>query len=422
MKPIRFAVLGAGARGHVYGDYLLRHPEAGSVIAVAEPDPVRLVRYAGKHSRAARFQSWEELLDARPKADAVIIATQDRQHTAPALRALELGYDVLLEKPMSPVPAECMALAAAAERHGRILTVCHVLRYTPFMQAVKEIVGSGAIGRLVSIQWTENVGWWHMAHSFVRGNWRRSDQSSPMILAKSCHDLDLLHWFAGADCLRVSSFGALSHFRPEQAPAGAPQRCTDGCPAEAACPYSALKIYLPPDAPGWIIGPLNAGPSPEGRLQALKEGAYGRCVYHCDNDVVDHQVVNLEYAGGVTVAFTMVGFSREINRTGKLFGTEGEIRINLERNEIEVNDFRGRRTVITPATLAGGHGGGDTGLMGAFLRQLRTRDEGLSPARISAETHLLAFAAEESRLTGRTVDFREYVKQYSDFDTAPWNP
>ncbi|MFZ5815211.1 MAG: Gfo/Idh/MocA family protein [Bacillota bacterium] len=415
MAPLRFAVLGAGGRGQAYGDYLLRYPQAGAVTAVADPDEERLRLYAAKHriQPSGLYPSWEALLEARPAVDAVIITTQDRMHTAPALRALELGYDVLLEKPMSPEPAEVAAIAEAAERHGRTLMVCHVLRYTPFMQAVKRLLDSGVIGRLVSVQWTENVGWYHVAHSYVRGNWRRTAESSPMILAKSCHDLDLIHWLVGEPCLQVSSFGSLMHFRPENAPPGATARCTDGCPAEPNCPYSALKIYMG-NGPDWVVWAATADPSPEGRLRALQEGPYGRCVYHCDNDVVDHQVVNLAYQSGLTVSFSMVGFSREITRTAKLFGTHGEMRIQMERNEIEINDFNGRQTVVRPEILPGGHNGGDTALMRAFVQQVQTKDPSLnlSPARVSAETHLLAFAAEESRLTGRTIDFQAYARRF----------
>ncbi len=416
MAPLRFAVLGAGGRGHTYGDYLLRNPQAGVVTAVADPDSERRRLYAEKHGipPEGEFTSWEELLAARPAVDAVMVTTQDRMHTAPTLRALELGYDVLLEKPMSPEPSEVMAIAEAAEQHGRTLTVCHVLRYTPFMQVVKRLLDSGIIGQIVSVQWTENVGWYHVAHSYVRGNWRQAGESSPMILAKSCHDLDLIHWLMNDECIRLSSFGSLMHFRPENAPPGAPARCTDGCPAEADCPYSAHRIYMG-NGPDWVKWHVSPDQSPDGILKGLREGPYGRCVYRSDNDVVDHQVVNLEYRNGATVSFTMVGFTNDVTRTAKLFGTRGEMRIHMDRNEVEVNDFLGRQTVVRPEVLPGGHNGGDTALMRAFVHQVQTSDSGLnlSPARVSAETHLLAFAAEESRLTGRTIDFRAYKERFA---------
>jgi predicted dehydrogenase len=412
MKPVRLAVLGAGGRGNAYGDYLLRNPAEGQVAALAEPDERRRAAYAAKHglAPAALFTSWEELLDRRPAADAVIVTLQDRMHVAPACKALELGYDVLLEKPMAADPADCLAVADAAERSGKSLTVCHVLRYTPFFQTIKQLLESGRIGRLVSVQWTENVGWFHMAHSFVRGNWRNAGESNPMILAKSCHDLDAIAWLVGEPCTRIASFGSLMHFRPENAPPGARDRCTDGCPAAATCPYNAAEIYLRRPEP-WLRAALTTDPTPAGLWQAITEGPYGRCVYRCDNDVVDHQVVNLEFAGGITASFTMVGFTAEITRTLKLFGTHGEMRCHMGEGVIEVNDFLGRQDQIRPAALAGGHGGGDDGLMRAFLTQVRSGDASgnLSPARVSAETHLLAFAAEQSRLTGATLDFPAFV-------------
>jgi len=414
MKRPRLAVLGAGSRGNAYGDYLLRYPFEGKVVAVAEPIETRRDLFAAKHGieAALQFTSWDLLLDQRPDVDAVVISMQDRMHTEPTLRALSLGYNVLLEKPISPSPAECLAVAEAAERSGKLLAVCHVLRYTAYLQALKQILDSGRIGRLVSVQWTENVGWWHMAHSFVRGNWRSTTESSPMILAKSCHDLDAIAWLVGQPCQRISSFGSLVHFRPENAPEGAPARCTDGCPAAATCPYNALDLYFAPTN-SWPVNVITTDFSQEGRWKALTEGPYGRCVYHCDNDVVDHQVVNLEFAGGITVAFTMVGFTSEIARTMKFCGTHGEIRCHLDRNEIEINDFRRRQEVIKPEQVSGGHGGGDEGLMRSFLAQLRTGDfrTNLSPARLSAETHLMVFAAEESRVTGQTIDFPAFVRR-----------
>lgn len=413
MEPLRVAVLGAGNRGNVYGDYLLTHPEEGRVVAVAEPDDTRRNQYAARHGIGpeGRHRSWETLLDSRPDADAVIIATQDCMHVAPALRAMSLGYDVLLEKPVSPRPAECLALADASERLGRILTVCHVLRYTPFMQTLKRLLDEQRIGQVVSLQWAENVGWWHMAHSFVRGNWRRSDQSSPMILAKSCHDMDAIRWLVGRECQQISSFGSLMHFRPENAPPGAANRCTDACLAADHCPYNALSIYAGP-ATNWPTSVVTSDPSAEGRRKALATGPYGRCVYRCDNDVVDHQVVNMVFSGGVTASFSMVGFTAEMSRTMKFCGTHGEIRGHLERNEIEINDFHHGHEHIRLETPRGRHSGGDTGLMQAFLQQVRTRNTAanLSPARLSAETHLLAFAAEESRRTGHTVDFPLFAR------------
>jgi hypothetical protein len=231
----------------------------------------------------------------QPKlADAALICTMDRLHYQPAMKGLEKGYHILLEKPMSPVPKECIELAESAKKYERILSVCHVLRYTPFFSTLKKLLEDGRIGKLLTIQHNENVAVWHYTYAFVRGRWNNSIESSPMILQKSCHDMDILYWLAGEECSRLSSFGSLLHFKRENAPAGAPERCLDGCPAENNCPHNAYRHYLSKNA-YWIKDMISFDGSFEAREKALREGPYGRCVYKCDNNVVDHQVVNLEF-------------------------------------------------------------------------------------------------------------------------------
>ena len=195
-----------------------------------------------------------------------------------------------------------------ARKRGKVLSVCHVLRYTPFFSKIKELLDKGCIGRLISIQHNENVGYWHYAHSFVRGNWRNSEDSSPMILAKSCHDMDIMLWLAGADCRSISSYGSLTHFKSENAPEGAPYRCMDGCPVQNECPYYAPRLYLTENT-SWPTSVISADTGIEARTKALREGPYGRCVYRCDNNVVDHQVVAIEFKNDVTAVFTMSAFT-----------------------------------------------------------------------------------------------------------------
>jgi len=429
---ITLAVIGAGNRGaDVYARWALDHPEEARVVAVADPDPARRTAFAEAHGipGANACTSWEELL-ARPRlADAVVIATPDRMHVEPALKALERGYDILLEKPIAPTRAETLLLSEAAARHGAVVTVAHVLRYTPFFAALKRLVEEGRIGRLVNIDHVENIGYWHFAHSYVRGNWRRADAASPMILAKACHDMDILRWLAGAPCRRVASFGSLLHFRPENAPPGAPARCTDGCPVEATCPFNAVAFYVEglADHAGWPVSVITGDTSREGRLAALRTGPYGRCVYACDNDVADHQVAVLEFANGVAATLTVTAFSEENTRTIKLMGTMGEICGHMETGRIEVRPFgrpgalgsgSGRTTAIgsrvlreTITVAAGsGHAGGDDGLMRAFVDHVRRRKAGERPAAMltslaeSLESHLMAFAAEEARTLGAVVE------------------
>ena len=413
MKTVTAILIGAGLRGmDTYADYALRHGDELKFVAVAEPDRERRDRFQSLHHIADEncFKSWEQLL-GRPKlADAALVCTQDRMHFQPAMQAMEKGYNILLEKPMSTSPEECVKLGQYAKEHGCVLSICYVLRYTPFFSAIKKLLDEGKIGRLVSIQHNENVGYWHMAHSFVRGNWRNSDESSPMILQKSSHDMDIMLWLAGADCTQISSFGSLTLFKEENAPEGAPLRCLDGCKYRDRCAYYAPRLYLTENT-DWPASAISNDHTYEARVKALKEGPYGRCVYHCDNNVVDHQVVSLEFANGVTAAFTMCAFTNEISRTIKLMGTEGELRGAMEKNIIEIRNFAtGTVEEIHIPEAQSGHSGGDDGLMSDFVNLLRTGRAGVKYAvGDSVESHIMAFAAERSRVEKRTVDLGDYI-------------
>ena len=415
MSTITAILIGAGLRGVTYTDYALRNRNEVKIIAVAEPDRERRERFKALHQIKHEncFDSWEQLLSGPKMADAAIICTQDRMHFKPTMKAMELGYDVLLEKPMSVNPEECIRLGAYANEHKRILDICYVLRYTPFFMALKKLLESGKIGRLISVQHNENVGYWHMAHSFVRGNWRNSDESSPMILQKSCHDMDILRWLVGADCANISSFGELTYFKAENAPEGAPLRCLDGCIHQNECAYYAPKLYLSEDT-GWPASAISNDHSYEARFKALKEGPYGRCVYQCDNNVVDHQVVGMEFTNGVTAAFTMCAFANEISRTIKLMGTEGEIRGAMEKNELEVKNFAtGTVDVIRLQEEQAGHGGGDDGIMKDFISLLQSQKTDVDYCiDDSVHSHLMAFAAEKSRLDKKIVNMAKYTDEF----------
>lgn len=419
MKPISAALIGAGQRGiDVYGGYALKFPRQIRFVAVAEPDEERRNRFKTQHgiSEHMCFSSWEDLLKKTQLADAVFICTQDQMHYEPTIKALEKNYHVLLEKPMATDPKECVDMGEYAKKYNKIFSIAHVLRHTDFFSTIKKLLDENCIGKLISIQHNENVAFWHQAHSYVRGNWRNSKQSSPMILAKSCHDMDIMLWLAGADCTGISSFGSLTHFKKENAPQGVPDRCLDGCPAAYECPYFAPKIYLT-DYIGWPVSVISNDTSLEARTKALKEGPYGRCVYRCDNDVVDHQVVNIEFDNDVTAAFTMCAFTNDSSRTIKLMGTLGEIRGHMEKNEIEVIDFNtSRRDIIHFKQSGYGHSGGDFGIMRDFIRLIQKGDfrESLTSAQSSVQSHLMAFAAETSRLEGRVVYLKEYQKQLAD--------
>ena len=414
MVPVSAVVLGAGARGCVYADYAKAHPEEIRIVAVAEPKADRLARFARDYGvpEAACYTDWAELLAQPRLADAALICTMDHLHYAPCMEAIRQGYQILLEKPMSPSAAECAAMQRAAEEKGVVLAVCHVLRYTPFFSKIKQLIDGGAVGEVQVIEQTEHVCYWHQAHSFVRGNWRRKDESAPMILAKCCHDLDLLSWMAGAACRSLSSYGGLAHFTAEHAPAGAPARCLDGCPASESCPYYAPKLYLTENT-DWPTDTISVDMSLEARTEALRTGPYGRCVYRCDNDVVDHQVVAMEFENGIAATLTMTAFTPRLTRTVRVMGTKGMIEGDLEQCTVTLQPFGGEAQTFSAEVLganAYGHGGGDVGLMHDFVLQVRGGGEGRTSAKQSLESHLMAFAAEQARVGGAAVELAAFER------------
>lgn len=402
---------GAGQRGrHVYGAWALDHPDDLRFVAVAEPDPVRREAFGNSHRipGSRRFSSWEGLLDGPQIADAAVIATPDRLHHAPALAALSAGYRVLLEKPMAPTLDQTIDLVRRARDTGDGLHVAHVLRYTPFFRALHRIIDSGRLGDVVSVRHQENLVAWHMAHSFVRGNWAQEKVSSPMIVQKCCHDFDILQWNLPARVTRLASDGGLFEFRPERRPPDATDRCIDGCPV-AGCPYDARRIYLRPEVTGWPVHVITEDLSTEARLDALTTGPYGRCVYTAESDVVDHQVVTMVLEDGATVTLTMQGHSHEEGRTMRYDGTRATLRgIFGARQEITVHDHAtGGVESIPISDVGGGHGGGDEGLIAEFVQAVRSGSSSPTGAGASLESHLLAFLAEEARRSGRWVDVTE---------------
>lgn len=409
------AIVGAGARGRSYAR--LAHAEGARVVAVAEPDPHRRARLAAEYDIAPDlvFTGWQELMATDRVADAVVIATADRDHTGPAIAAARRGYHLLLEKPMAPTEPDAVAIVDAVREAGVFLVVCHVLRYTAYTAKIKQLVTSGRVGQIASIEHLEPIGWWHFAHSYVRGSWAREADSSSMLLAKSSHDIDWLSYVIDEPVSKVSSFGSLLEFRPEMKPAGATTRCVD-CPVEPTCAYSAPRIYRrflgDPVHEEWPLGVLTPEVTPENVDAALRDGPFGRCVYDGFNDVVDHQVVSLEYESGATASFTVTAFSELDFRKTRIFGTRGSI--EGDGRTVSVHDFLTDTKeqfdfdVDGTASAADGHGGADTELVRAFLRTItgRAADGAESLAIASLASHRIVWAAEESRLTGRTVAMR----------------
>ena len=413
-------VIGAGGRGTTYSDIAAKMGDAFRVIAVAEPIEKRrnYIRDLYNIPEEMCHTSWEDFL-SRPKfADLVIIATMDRDHFAPTMAAIEKGYDILLEKPMSATPEECCAIERAARQKGVFVLVCHVLRFTRFFRALKQIIDSGRIGEVMHIQHAEWVGNLHQAHSFVHGNWRNSEESSCMILQKTCHDMDILQWLIGKNCARVHSFGSLSYFKKDNMPKGATPRCLD-CPHADNCYYNAVRFYHDEKNRPFIESATNCRfPTEEDVNEMLRTSDYGRCVFDCPNNVVDHQTVNLEFEGGATVSFSMCAFNRG-GREIRIMGTKGELIGNMSQKSLQLYDFSTRKyeeieisQMQTDESIAGGHGGGDEGIMFALEKCLESGESDASICTIeeTCRNHLISFAAEESRLTGKVIDLREYEK------------
>jgi predicted dehydrogenase len=416
-RPLDAVMVGAGSRGFfAYGPYALAHPDEIRFTAVAEPDEGRRRRFAEAHGipPARSFASWEELMDGPPVASVAVNATMDRTHLASTSALLESGYHVLLEKPMATSPEACVELVRAAEQAQRMLMIGHVMRYAPFFVALHEVVESGRLGDLVSVDWRENLSYGHFAHSFVRGRWSNSALSSPMILAKCCHDLDQLVWTLPGRPRRLSSFGSLRHFGPHAVGLEVPGRCTDGCPRADSCEYYAPRQYLGEDGePTFYTRIGGLGTTADGVMEQLRTGPYGRCVYRSDNDVVDHQVVLMDF-DGLAVSMTMQGASHVEGRTIRIDGMHATLLANEARNQIViVEHLTGSSETIDPERPASGHGGGDEGIMRAFVAALSgDESQALTAARDSLDSHFLAFAAERARLEGLVIDLDEYRRTY----------
>lgn len=411
-SKLNIALIGAGNRGTVYADLIARHHPNACIAWVADTDPQKRVSYAQRFGLdpAHIYADADTMFNEMHGVDAVIVANMEHEHYPYTIRALEEGYHVLLEKPISNSPLECVQISDAVQKSNRLLMVCHVLRYTPLFGTIKDMIARGLIGKVMSIHHAENVSYTHMAHSYVRGKFAKSDHGAPMILAKSCHDLDILLWLADADCTEVASFGSLKHFRRENAPIEAPPRCTDGCPLKD-CPYDARKYYLGADT-DWPISMISHDLTLEGRQKALEEGPYGRCVYYCDNNVVDHQVVSLLFKNGVTASFSMNGFNKVDTRAIKVMGTHGEITAQLYQHKIHYQLFDSMtEEIIHVPQLEGVHAGGDSVMMAEFIEAIANPMQAtvLTDAAVSAQSHLIAFAAEKARLDKQVVNMSKYA-------------
>lgn len=429
VDKIKFILVGAGGRGTTYVKAGKNYCPEMELVAVADPNPVRrnLIKENFELADECFYETGEELLSKPKMADAAIIATQDRDHYRLAMMAIEKGYHLLLEKPISPDPEECVAIEKAANEKGVTVLVCHVLRYTPFFTLIKKLLDEGKVGKVMNIVHIEAVEDLHYSHSYVRGDWHKTSDSSPMLLAKSCHDVDIIQWLMNEPCTKVQSFGSLKYFCKENKPEGAPEFCYMGCPHEEECPYSAVKLYRQRKVP-WFARHATKNPNPtEEEIEKLiRETNYGRCVFQCDNDVVDQQVVNIEYESGATASFVMSAFNRGGRRI-RIMGTKGELEARMDQDTVTVFDFQTRRTeqfsikdFVADESITGGHGGGDAGIVRAFCQYLSGNYNGEAVASItdSVYSHLVTFAAEESRLTDNVIFMDKYKNQIESAQSA----
>lgn len=421
MKTI--ILIGAGMRGRGYTNIMKDSFPEGTFKVVAVAEPVENFRNYVKDKHGIDpencKESWEELL-ARPKfADAVVICTLDRDHFEPTVAAINAGYDVLLEKPIGAEPDECLKLGKIAKEKGTRLTLCFVLRHTTHYRAVKKILKEGMIGDVVNIQHVEGVGNVHQSHSFVRGNWHNENEASCMLLQKSSHDIDIMEWLIEKKCKKVQSFGGIKYFCKKNAPEGSPEYCIDGCPVGSTCPYNAVKLYLDDKDNDWFrsVATKMTNATDADVEKAIRTTNYGKCVFKCDNNVVDHQVVNLEYEDGITASFTMSAFN-EGGRVMRIMGTKGELFADFGKPHITVYTFedKEKRDIDVEAkaldqNITGGHGGGDDGVIHRFLGILNGNEDLIEDFDEVITNHMVVFAAEKSRRENIVVDMDEFMAE-----------
>jgi predicted dehydrogenase len=425
MKKLKLAGIGCGGRTLTYISLAIEHlSDRFELTAVADPITERTERFRRYAPEGLRvFSNADELLAKDKLADVVIIGTQDSYHVEPCIKAMEKGYDVLLEKPVSNRPDEVVLLEREAKRLGRRVMVCHVLRYAPLYQTIRKIIDSGELGEIKTVNASEGVGPWHFAHSYVRGHWAVKENSSPIMLAKCCHDMDILSWLTDAECISLSSSGELGFFNSAHAPDGAPARCTDGCPAADNCTYNALRYAS--NERKWLeyVFDTEAVKKAEGSQATDKEvrdwlaiSPWGRCVFHCDNNVPDHQTVNIRFTDGITATFTLSAFAG--GRGIEIHGTKGQLKGGTaeprDGGDISILDLATGQTrfidVLEQAGGYDGHEGGDIGLVSRLYDEMTCPPEQmLTSISQSVQSHLMSFAAEESRLTDRTVDLSEFT-------------
>ncbi len=412
MKP-KVVIIGCGARGgETYGRYFVESGEA-EIVAICDVNAERLNVFRKEFglSEDKCFIDYNDLFALGKIADVCVVAVMDQDHHEVALKAMRLGYHLLLEKPVCGTAEQCKEIRDYAESHNLLVTVCHVMRYTSYYRYLKKLIADGAIGQMMGIEQTEDVAYWHMAHAFVRGNFCNSDTTSPMILQKCCHDMDLLVYLTEQRPVSVSSMGSLRYFKPQNAPDGAAECCID-CKVKG-CPFDAVDFYIGNakelisqgrSVNVWPYAQVAVDPTVDSLMQSLRTTKWGKCVFHSDNNVVDHQFSLVQFQNGLVGTLTMIGFSADGGRQTHVYGTEGEVYLDEQARTITLHRFGEQKQIVDFDSLAtdfSGHGGGDKVMLKEFLDCVRTGQKTFnSDITRSVDSHLMCFAAEQSRKNG----------------------
>ncbi|MDX2442688.1 MAG: Gfo/Idh/MocA family oxidoreductase [Bacteroidales bacterium] len=404
---IRICVIGAGNRGTNLAVQVKNHFPFASIAAVAEPNEGKRAVFCKDHSLEPdkAFISWKELVSSNQEFDAAIIATMDNQHTDPAIAVLKKGWHLLLEKPMAHTLQDCIKIDNAQKESGKMVSVCHTLRYRPEYQRIKDIVDSGIIGEIVTVEHLEAIGNIRFTHNYVRGRWGNEQDNTFLLLHKSSHDIDFLSWIIGGKCKSVSSFGGIKYFNSQNAPNGSTNRCTDSCRIEESCIYSALRLYVNTDLNEWPAKDVPVDHTKEAHLLEIQKGPYGKCVWRSDNNVVDHQVVALEFEGGATATFTMSGFTSFIGRQTRIHGTKGDLFFDEANQFIKLSVFGQNSSEIIEFPEKEGYHPEDKEIVGNWLNAIVRNDlqSILVDTTEALENHSIVFAAEKSRLEGKMI-------------------
>ncbi len=403
-SKLRVAVIGVGMRGTHLACQIAQSGCGASVVAVAEPNAKRRAAFSKEHGLAvkAQFESWEPLMESSLKLDAVIVATLDNQHTEPAMAALDRGYHLLLEKPVSDTLEGAKRIARKQEETGLVVSVCHSMRFMAGFRDVHHIVADGQLGRLIHVQHLESIEHFRFAHNYVRGRWAKEANNTFLLLHKCCHDVDFVNWLVDDRCTRVVSFGSLTHFTPGNAPLGSAHRCCD-CQISDRCSYSAQRLYLDGNLMGALTNDL--GTTREQRLKAIDKGPFGACVWQAGNDVVDHQTISMEFAKGATASISFTGYAAVHGRSTSIYGTHGELRFDEAEGEIVVRKFGTTNSEVIEIPRPPTYHPEDKAIVGNWLAAIRDpKNVSVTvDAREALSSYEIVFAAEASRLESKCI-------------------